>query len=91
LIYKAFLAWKNGVANSSSGVIMSDGAANPLRVPVTVWATDGNGVKISGFGQWDFKGCFVQEVGEVSFDVTSGDPITCSITMGFMKIDDTLL
>ena len=91
LIYKGFVAWKNAVANSSSGVIMSDGATNPFRIPISAWATDGDGVKVGSMGQWDFKGCFVQNIGDVSFDYSSGDPIVTTVTMGYMKMDDTLL
>lgn len=91
IIYKGFVAWKNAVANSSTGVIGNDGTGNVFRTPITIWAVDSDGTKVNGFGQWDFKGCFVQNVGDISFDYTSGDPIMCTITMGFLKLDDTLL
>ena len=90
-LYRGFIAWKNLVANSSTGVMMSDGDLNPLRVGITVWPTDGDGEAIAGIKQWTFKGCFVQNVSDISFDYTSGDPIMVTITMGYLKMDDTLL
>lgn len=89
-VYRAFKTWKNLVANSSSGVIMNDdGLTNPYRVPISVWPVDSNGDGISGAGSWTFAGCFVQNVGEVSFDYTSGDPITVTVTMGYIRMDDS--
>ncbi len=90
VLYKGFSSWKNAVANSSTGIIMDDSVA-AFRVPISVWATDGNGIKVSALGQWDFKGCFVQNIGEIGFDYTSGDPLMITVTMGYMKLDDTLL
>lgn len=87
LIYKGFVAWKNAVANSSSGVIGPD----ELRVPITVWAVSGDGAKPSGLGQWTFDKCFVSNIGDVGFDYTSGDPITVTVTMNFLKMNDTNL
>ncbi len=91
VVYKGFKVWKNAVANSATGVIASDGIGNAFRVPITVWATDGNGIKISGFGQWSFAGCFLQNLGEISLDYTSGDPIMLTVTIGYMLMDDTLI
>ena len=41
--------------------------------------------------RWRFIGCFVQKLGEIPFDMTSGEPITCTVTMGFAALDDSLL
>ena len=41
--------------------------------------------------RWRFIGCFVQKLGGISFDVATGDPITCDVTMGFAGLDDTIL
>lgn len=91
LIYKSFIAWKNAVANPTTGVIMTDGAANPFRVPISAWATDGDGNKISSFGQWSFNGCFCKNVSEVSFDYSNGEPVVSTITMGYVVMVDNLL
>jgi len=91
LVYKGFVAWKNAVANTNTGSIGNDNILDNNRVPITVWAVDASGDPIPNVGSWTFKGCFCQNVGDVGFDYTSGDPITVTITMGFLTMDDTLL
>lgn len=91
IIYKAFVAWKNAVANSYSGDIGFDGAATPNRIPITVWAVDGDGSRPTGLGVWTFEGCYVTNISEISLDYTSGDPITTSVTMNFLRMNDTAL
>lgn len=90
-IYRAFKTWKNFVANSSTGVIMNDGSlTSPYRGPIIVYPVDSSGVKtITGVG-WVFAGCFVQNIGDISFDYTSGEPITVTVTMGYARMDDTV-
>ena len=87
-LYAGFTAWKNAVANSSTGVIMADGIDNTYRVPVSAWATGSDGTTISDFNGWLFKGCFVQNVGDIGFDYSNGDPIIVSITMGYTVMED---
>lgn len=91
LIYKAFLLWKNAVANPHTGVIGPDGPGAETRTDVNVWAIDSDGSPLPNFGRWSFRDAFVQNVGDVSFDYGSGDPITVDITMGFVTLDDTAL
>ncbi len=90
-VYKGFVAWKNAVANTFTGSISSDSALDNVRIPITVWAVNANGDPIPTLGSWTFKGCFCQNVGDVGFDYTSGDPITVTVTMGFLAMDDTIL
>lgn len=91
IIYKGFVAWKNAVANSYTGNIGADNATSTIRTPVTIWAVGGDGLKLSGVGAWRFDGCFCQNVGDISFDYTTGDPITVTVTMGFLRMNDLSL
>lgn len=90
-IYKGFAAWKNAIANSYSGAIGPDGGETNFRVPISVWAVDGNGLSPGGLGVWRFEGCYITELGSVGFDYTSGDPITVSVTMNYLRLNDTQL
>lgn len=90
-VYKAFVTWKNAIANTYSGEIGYDGANTPLRTPISVWAVSGDGLRPSGLGVWRFEGCFPTAVGEVGFDYTSGDPITVSVTMNYLRLNDVSL
>jgi hypothetical protein len=91
LVYKMFVTWRNSIQNIASGSVGTDTLASNNRTDVTVWAVDPSGVPIPNFGSWTFKGAWCKGVGDVSFDYTSGDPITTTITMGYMNMDDTLL
>lgn len=88
-IYRGLLQWKNAIADSYSGIIGPDGPTNNNRANVTIWAIQPNGEAIPEFGEWRFKGCFVQNVGDIGFDYSSGDPITVTVTMGTLGLDDT--
>jgi len=88
-IYKGLVAWKNAVGDSASGVIGPDGPANNNRANITVWAVTPNDDAIPDFGAWRFKGCFVQNVGDIGFDYSSGDPIVVTITMSYLTLDDS--
>lgn len=90
-IYRGFKNWKNAIANSATGIIANDGVLNPFRVPVTVWPIDSDGQKVENFGQWTFTGCFVQKIGDIGFQYSSGEPLTTTVTMGFAKFDDNLI
>ena len=88
-IYKGFVNWKNAVINPYTGVIGTDDVILNNRTSVVIYPVTPSSDKIENFNPWRFKGCFVQTVGEIPFDITSGDPIICSITMGFLGIDDS--
>jgi len=88
-IYKSFVAWKNAVSNPYTGIIGSDDILNNNRTNVSVYPVTPGGDRIEGFNPWRFVRCFVQSTGSVDFDITSGDPIINTITMGFLGIDDS--
>ena len=83
LIYNGFKNWKNIVANTRSGLMSPD---INIRVPITVIATDSAGVPTGG--SWLFEGCWIKTLGDVAFDYTSGDPLTCTVTMGYLALND---
>lgn len=90
-IYKGFVAWKNAVANSYTGVIAPDNISSNFRVPIDVWAVDSNDDPIPNFGKWSFKGCYVSNVGDIALSYDSGDPIICTVTMNFLGLEDNVL
>ncbi len=91
LIYNGFKNWKNIVAHTKLGTMTEDvrigQIRSNIRVPITIISTDANGIPTGG--RWIFEGSFIQELGEVGFDYTVGDPVTVSITMGFLVLNDT--
>jgi hypothetical protein len=91
LIYKGFVAWKNAVANSYTGAIGPDSVSDNYRVNLTAWAVAPDGSVIPNFERWRFVGCFCQNVGDIGFDYTTGDPLILTVTMGFLALDDTVL
>lgn len=91
IIYKAFVLWKNAIANTHSGTLAPDNPISNLRVPISVWAIDGTGLPIPAFGRWTFNGCFVSSIGEVGFDYSGGEVITTDVTMQFLTLDDNFL
>lgn len=88
-VYRGFVLWKNAIANNIAGTIGADNLVTNARIPISVQALDAStGLPIVGTGAWTFTGCFVQSVGDVGFDYTAGDPITVSVTMGYMALND---
>lgn len=90
-LYKGFVNWKNNVIDTKTGQLRPDIPSDNARATFTVYPTDGNGDKVEGFGKWVIEKAFPLTVGEVGFDYTSGDPVTCSITLSALAIDDTKL
>jgi len=88
VVYRGLILWKNAVSNQVSGAVGADNPLSNNRANISVWAVTPTGIPIPGLGSWTFKGCFPQNVGDVSFDYTSGDPITVNVTMGFLVMDD---
>jgi len=91
LIYKGFVAWKNAVANTYTGAIGQDNAISSFRTPITVWAVDGDGTKPAGLGQWIFEGCYPTNISDLAFTYDNGDPLTVTITMNFLRMNDLIL
>lgn len=90
-IYKGLVAWKNYIVNTKTGVAAPDTPQNNQRAPVDVWPLTPEGDKVSGVGKWHFEGAMVTSVDSLSFDYTSGDPLTVSVTFSFLNMDDTQL
>jgi len=90
-IYNGFKNWKNIIADTRLGTMAPDniGGVSAIRVPVTVISSDANGIPTGG--KWVFEGVFIKELGEVSFDYTTGDPIKVNVIMEFMVLDDTFV
>lgn len=91
LVYNGFKLWKNAVANSYTGIIGQDNIASNNRTDVTVWPLYPDGTSIPGFNHWAFKGAYVKTLGDVTFDMTVGEPIITNVTFGFLALDDDLL
>jgi hypothetical protein len=90
-VYKGFVAWKNAIANSDTGNIGDDSPGNNNRINITAWAVQPNGDPIPNFGSWYFKGAWPSNIGDVGFDYASGDPLTVTITMNCLTVDDNNL
>lgn len=91
LIYKGLVAWKNYVINTKTGIAAPDTPSDNPRATIDVWPVTPEGDKIPGFGAWKFEGAMVTTVDTLSFDYTSGDPLTVSVTFSFLAMDDTTI
>jgi hypothetical protein len=85
-VYNWLIEKKNLKANPATGKIgaQSDGIFNTVVVPV-----DSEGEPLTGDPQvWTFYNCWIQNLGDVSFDYASGEPITIPVTMFFLYMSD---
>jgi len=87
-VYKALLAWWQYICNSDSGALAEDvgattGTSN-IRTDVMVHTIDTQGVTTSeGF---KFERAWLKSLAGFSYDVASGDPLTCEVQMEFVKM-----
>jgi len=87
-VYKALLAWWQYICNSNTGAIAEDvgavtGTSN-IRTDIFVKTIDTQGlVTNSGF---KFEKCWIKSLSDLSYDVTSGEPLICNITWSFVKM-----
>jgi hypothetical protein len=87
-VYKALLAWWQYICNSDSGALAEDvgavtGTSN-IRVDIIVKTIDTQGVTTNeGF---KFERAWLKGLAGFSYDVSSGDPLSCQITMSFVKM-----
>jgi hypothetical protein len=87
-VYKALLAWWQYICNSDSGALAEDvgavtGTSN-IRVDIFVKTVDTQGITTNeGF---KFERSWLKELTGFSYDMTSGDPLTCTVTMSFVKM-----
>jgi hypothetical protein len=89
-VYKALLAWWQYICNSDSGAMAEDvGAvttppASNIRTDVFVKTRDTQEtITNEGF---KFTGAWIKSLAGFSYDVASGDPLTCEVTMSFVKM-----
>jgi hypothetical protein len=87
-VYKALLAWWQYTCNSNSGALAEDvgavtGTSN-IRTDIIVKTVDTNEVPTNeGF---KFERAWIKSLAGFSYDVSSGDPLTCEVTMSFVKM-----
>lgn len=91
LVYKAFLIWKNRVANGYTGEIGEDNLLVNNRVDITVRPVSPNNNPLPGINQWTFVGCYVHTLGDIPFDYTAGEPLIVNVTMKCLGLDDNSL
>lgn len=87
-VYKALMAWWQYICNSDSGALAEDVGAitqtSNIRTDIMVNTIDTQGIVTNeGF---KFERAWIKEMGALSYDVTSGDPISCAITWSFVKL-----
>lgn len=85
-VYKGFMAWRNLLLNEETGIGSPDfvNGTSPLRVPIKVVPSDNTGTVVTE--GWTFTGCFPSEIGGFSYNVTTGDPLSCTVTMQFITM-----
>ena len=91
-LYKGFISWHSAIANQGSGVIQADASgtsvgASLIRTSIEIQTVDHND-EPTGMN-WDFEGCWPVNVSGVGFDQASGDPLTATITMSFLRMIPT--
>jgi hypothetical protein len=87
-VYKAMQAWWQYICNSDSGALAEDvgavtGTSN-IRTDIMVKTVDTQGVVTNeGF---KFERAWIKNLAGFSYDVTSGEPLTCELTWSFVKM-----
>jgi hypothetical protein len=87
-VYKALLAWWQYICNSDNGALAEDvgavtGTSN-IRTDIIVKTIDTQGVTTNeGF---KFERAWLKSLAGFSYDVTSGEPLMCEVTMSFVKM-----
>lgn len=89
-LYKAFVAWNNGIVNPVTGGAASDsvsGVSN-IRIPIVIstgtYTLEGNFVPTAQV--WNFTGCFPVAVGGFTLDNQSGDPLLTSVRFSYLSM-----
>jgi hypothetical protein len=87
-VYKALLAWWQYIYNSDNGGLAEDVGAvtrtSNIRTDIMVHTIDTQGVTTNeGF---KFEGAWIKALAGFGYDVSSGDPLMCEITMSFVKM-----
>jgi hypothetical protein len=86
LVYKALLKWREMICNSDSGAMAEDVVAGVslIRTNFSVRAVDSRGVVTTN--GWEFENAWLKDIAAISFDETTGDPISLQVTMSFLKM-----
>ena len=82
-IYEYMKSWKNLVFNTYSGT--KDTPDELTKVPVIITVEDAND---NTKATWTFEGCRVTNIGDISLDYSSGEPITVDVTLSFDAMND---
>ena len=87
-VYKALQTWWQYICNSDTGVLAEDvsptSGTSTIRTDIMVHTIDTQGiVTTDGF---KFERCWLKELTGFGYDVTNGDPVTCTITWSFVKM-----
>lgn len=90
LLYKAFLAWNNGIVNPVTGGAATDSVngISTIRIPIVVstGTYDIEGNFVPTLQTWNFTGCWPKAVGGFTLDNQSGDPLLTSIRFGYLSM-----
>lgn len=86
-VYKALMAWFQYINNTDTGAMAEDVGAitktSGIRTDFQVRVVDTNNVTTTE--GWKFNASFIKNIAAISFDETSGDPITVQVTMSYVK------
>lgn len=90
LLYKAFLAWNNGIVSPVTGGAATDSSfgVSAIRAPITVssGSFDIEGNFKPTLQVWTFTGCWPKAVGGFTLDNSSGEPLLTSVRFGFLSM-----
>jgi hypothetical protein len=86
--YKALMAWWQYICSSNSGAMAEDvgavSGASTIRTDIQIKTIDSNGIVTSdGFLA---QRCWLKQLGGLAYDVSSGDPLSCNVTMSYVKL-----
>lgn len=87
-VYKALQAWWQYICNSDSGALAEDVGAvtktSNIRTDIFVKTIDTQGITTTeGF---KFERAWLKGMGDLSYNVESGNPIDCTLTWSFVKM-----
>lgn len=86
-VYKALMAWFQYINNTGTGAMAEDVGAvskkSNIRTDFQVKVVDTNGVTTTE--GWKFNKAFIKSMAGVSFDQSSGDPISVQVTVSYVS------
>lgn len=89
-VYQGFTNWKNAIQNEYTGVVsnVKDLTTTITVLPITTLVGESgdyvNGTVGAGVS---FEHCWPSEVGDISYDQGSGDPLTLNLTFTFLRMN----